>query len=179
MTRGGNNRARPYSGKYRGTVVNNVDPDGLGRLLVTVPDVLGDDPCIWAESASPLAGPEMGLYAVPPIGAGVWVELQQDDPDFAVWTGCWRGSSNDVPAPASSAPPALPPLVLQTQAQNRLIISSTPGECLIVETSQGELGPRIVVTASGITLTSGKGASIELSGAGVKINGDGLTVDAL
>jgi uncharacterized protein involved in type VI secretion and phage assembly len=166
-------------GRYRGTVVNNVDPDGLGRLLVTVPDVLGDDPCIWAESASPLAGPKMGMYAVPTSGAGVWVEFEQGDPDHAIWTGCWRGSSSDVPERASSAPPALPPVVLQTQAQNRLVISSTPGECLTVETAKGELGPRIVVTATSITLSSGLGASIELSGAGVKINGNALTVDAV
>jgi hypothetical protein len=48
-----------------------------------------------------------------------------------------------------------------------------------VETAKGELGPRIVVTATSITLTSGLGASIELSGAGVKINGNALTVDAV
>jgi Type VI secretion system/phage-baseplate injector OB domain len=175
----GNGKAKAFSGKYRGTVVNNIDPDGQGRLLVAVPDILGNDPCIWAESASPVAGSEMGLYAIPPIGAGVWVELQQEDPDHAIWTGCWRGSSSDVPSKATAAPPALPPVILQTQAQNRLIISSTPGECLTVETGQGELGPRIVVTATGITLTSGKGASIELTGAGVKINGNALTVDAV
>jgi hypothetical protein len=174
QTRGGG-----LFGRYRGTVVNNVDPDGLGRLLVAVPDVLGDDPCIWAESASPLAGPKMGLYAVPTAGAGVWVEFEQGDPDHAIWTGCWRGSSSDVPSRASSAPPVLPPVVLETQAQNRLVISSAPGECLTVETAKGELGPRIVVTATSITLTSGLGASIELSGAGVKINGNALTVDAV
>jgi hypothetical protein len=177
MTRSGND-GRLY-GRYRGSVVNNVDPDGLGRLLVVVPDVLGDDPCIWAESASPLAGPQLGLYVVPTIGAGVWVEFENGDPDHAIWTGCWRGSSSDVPSRASGAPPALPPVVLQTKAQNRLVLSSAPGECLIVETGQAELGPRIVVTATSITLTSGQGASIELSGAGVKINGDALTVDAL
>jgi uncharacterized protein involved in type VI secretion and phage assembly len=170
---------KAMSGKYRGTVVTNIDPERLGRLLVKVPDLLGDDPCIWAESASPFAGDDMGLYAVPPVGAGVWVELQQDDPDHAVWTGCWRGSSGDVPSSASSAPPTFPPVVVQTQAKNRLVLSSTPGECLIVETSKGKQGPRIVVTATSITLTSGQGASIELSGTGVKINNDGLTVDAL
>ncbi len=60
----GNDGNRFY-GKYKGRIVNNVDPEQAGRLLVEVPDVLGNDPCIWAESASPLAGEGMGLYMVP------------------------------------------------------------------------------------------------------------------
>ena len=70
-----------FYGKYRGTVINNVDPMQLGRLLVTVPDVLGAGvPSSWAEPCVPLAGPTvppMGVYLVPPIGAGVWIEFER------------------------------------------------------------------------------------------------------
>ncbi len=45
---------KKFYGRYRGTVASNVDPKQLGRLLVVVPDVLGDESCIWAESATPL-----------------------------------------------------------------------------------------------------------------------------
>ena len=37
-----------YFGKYRGTVLNNIDPMQLGRLLVQVPDVLGVGTSSWA-----------------------------------------------------------------------------------------------------------------------------------
>ena len=30
-----------YYGKYRGTVLNNIDPMQIGRLMVQVPDVAG------------------------------------------------------------------------------------------------------------------------------------------
>ena len=72
-----------FVGKYRGTVTQNIDPMLRGRLLCMVPDVLGPVPSSWAEPCVPLAGPTgppMGVYLVPPIGAGVWVEFEQGDP---------------------------------------------------------------------------------------------------
>ena len=33
------NEAKKYYGKYRGTVVNNIDPLQIGRIQVQVPDV--------------------------------------------------------------------------------------------------------------------------------------------
>jgi hypothetical protein len=68
-----------FLGKYRGTVTNNVDPSQRGRLQVQVPDVLGLVTSGWAEPCVPLAGPPgspMGVYLVPPIGAGVWIEFE-------------------------------------------------------------------------------------------------------
>ena len=165
-----------FHGRYRGTVAINVDPNRMGRLMVRVPDVLGDDSCIWAEPASPLVGSGMGLSFVPPVNSGVWVEFQQGDPNYALWSGGWRGSSADLPAAANKAPPTNPPIVIQSQAQNQIVISSTPGEGITIETSAGPAGPRIEITPVGITLSSGKGASIELTGNAVRINGTSLTV---
>lgn len=93
MKRSGGNRQ--YYGKYRGTVLQNVDPEQRGRLMLSVPDVLGPIPSSWAEPCVPLAGPTgppMGVYLVPPIGAGVWVEFEHGDPDYPIWVGCRWGS---------------------------------------------------------------------------------------
>jgi uncharacterized protein involved in type VI secretion and phage assembly len=38
----------------------------------------------------------MGVYMVPPIGAGVWIEFENGDPDHPIWTGC-RVATGDVP----------------------------------------------------------------------------------
>jgi hypothetical protein len=165
-----------FYGRYAGTVAINIDPKRIGRLMVRVPDVLGDDSCIWAEPASPLVGTNMGLSFVPPVNSGVWVEFQQGDPNYAVWTGGWRGSDTDVPAAAGTAPPTNPPVVLQSQAQNVVVISSTPGEGVLIETSAGAAGPRIEITPAGIKLSTGKGATLELVGNAVRINGTSLTV---
>jgi hypothetical protein len=72
-----------YYGKYRGTVVQNVDPEFRARIQCVVPDVLGLVPSSWCEASAPLAGPTgppMGAYLVPPIGAGVWVSCSRPRP---------------------------------------------------------------------------------------------------
>ena len=71
-----------YFGKYRGTVINNVDPLQIGRLQVQVPDVSGLVPSTWAMPCLPVAGKQMGMYVIPQIGAGVWVEFEHGDPDY-------------------------------------------------------------------------------------------------
>ena len=94
---------KKYYGKYRGTVINNVDPMMLGRLLVEVPDVVGLVPSSWAVPCVPLAGPTgppMGVYMVPLIGAGVWIEFEQGNPDYPIWVGCRWGLPSDIPTAA-------------------------------------------------------------------------------
>jgi uncharacterized protein involved in type VI secretion and phage assembly len=168
---------RPYWGKYRGTVVNNIDPDMRGRLLCLVPDVLSLVPSSWAEPCTPLAGPTgppMGVYMVPPIGAGVWVEFEQGDPDRPIWVGGYY-SPADVPAMAHLVPPAVQGLTFQTQLQNGITISDTPGPTggILIKTTTGAM---ISVSDIGITISNGKGAIISMLGPTVDINAGALTV---
>jgi hypothetical protein len=92
---------RRYFGKYRGTVVNNLDPERRARLQAVVPDVFGPTPSPWAMPSVPFAAPGAGFVALPPAGAGVWIEFEQGDPDFPIWCGCWWGSSGELPATVS------------------------------------------------------------------------------
>jgi hypothetical protein len=167
---------KKFFGRYRGTVVSNVDPMQMGRLLVRVPDVLGNDPCIWAVSASPLAGQGMGLYMVPPPGSGVWIEFEQGDPNTAMWTGCWRGSATDIPPVAKAAPPVTPPIVLGTSGQNTLMISDVPGPTggIMIRCKTGAF---ISISDLGITISNGKGATLTMiSGPIVNVNNGALTI---
>ncbi len=171
------NQGQRFFGKYRGTVINNVDPNQLGRLLVEVPDVTGPAPATWAEACVPLAGPTgpaLGVHLVPPIGAGVWVEFEQGDPQFPIWTGCRWGSSGDIPSVAKGGLPTSPNIVLQTLAQHYICISDLPGAGGI--TLKTTSGAQVVVSDIGITIDNGKGAKIELTGPTVSINSGALQV---
>ena len=79
-----------FFGKYRGTVVNNEDPASRGRIKIRVPAVMGSAE-IWALPCLPLAGPGMGAYVIPEVGAGVWVEFEAGDPSYPIWSGGYWG----------------------------------------------------------------------------------------
>ena len=171
---------RAFYGKYRGTVINNVDPMLRGRLLLEVPDVTGLVPSSWAEPCVPLAGPSgppMGVYMVPPIGAGVWVEFERGDPSKPIWVGCRWGLPSDVPTLALAGLPASPNICMQTLGQNMLMLSDmppTPATGGIILKSL--TGATLVVNDAGIFIQNGKGASITLMGPMVDINLGALTI---
>jgi uncharacterized protein involved in type VI secretion and phage assembly len=163
---------------FRGTVINNIDPEFRGRLQLEIPDVLGAIPSSWAEPCLLLAGPTgppMGAYFVPPIGAGVWVEFEHGDPDFPVWTGCRWGGPSDVPPLAKAGLPVSPNIVLQTLGQNSLVISDLPGPTggIMIKSLTGA---SIIVNDTGIYIQNGKGASLVMVGPSVTINNGALVV---
>jgi uncharacterized protein involved in type VI secretion and phage assembly len=167
-----------YYGKYRGVVINNIDPMQLGRLMIEVPSVLGLLPSTWAEPCVPLAGPTgppMGVYLVPPIGAGVWVEFEQGDPSRPIWVGCRWGSAADIPTLARAGLPISPSIVMQTAGQNTLVISDLPGPTggIMLKSTTGAT---LIVNDTGIYIQNGKGASLIMTGPTVTINNGALVI---
>jgi uncharacterized protein involved in type VI secretion and phage assembly len=164
-----------FFGKYRATVLDNVDPLQIGRLMVQVPDVSNVIPSTWAMPCVPFAGIQSGFYAVPAIGSGVWVEFEHGDPDYPIWVGCFWGSAADLPALALAAPPGVQQVVIQTTEQNMLMISDVPGPSggILLKTSAGAL---ISITDTGITLSNGQGATLALTGPSVSVNEGALEV---
>jgi Type VI secretion system/phage-baseplate injector OB domain len=164
-----------YFGKYRGTVANNVDPMQMGRIQAIVPDVTGLVPTSWALPCVPMAGPQAGLFIVPTVGAAVWIEFEQGNPDYPIWTGGFWGSAAEVPALALAAPPGVQPIVLQTIGQTTLMISDMPGPTggILLKTATGAM---ISISTIGITITNGQGATIMLAGPSVTINEGALAV---
>src|SRR4029450_11270491 len=80
-----------FYGKHRGTVENNLDPVGQGRIQVRVPAILQDSSLSWAIPCGPYAGPGVGFFMTPPIGAQVWVEFEGGDPEYPIWSGGFWG----------------------------------------------------------------------------------------
>jgi uncharacterized protein involved in type VI secretion and phage assembly len=157
-----------YFGKYRGKVENNVDPSQLGRLQVSVPAVLGSGQNSWAMPCTPYAGSSVGWFALPPVNSDVWVEFEQGDPDYPIWSGCFWSSGN---APASPVRDEIK--MLKTDSAT-ITIDDTPGSGSIkIETTAGM---KIEMSSSGIEINNGQGASIKLQGPKVSVNDTALEV---
>jgi uncharacterized protein involved in type VI secretion and phage assembly len=168
-------QATSYYGKYRGVVASNIDPLGAGRLQVAVSDILGDDSCLWALPAVPVAGPDMGTYAVPPVNANVWVEFEGGDSDYPVWVGCWVDSPDDLPAQSRLTMPPVETMALATTGGTAVAVSDLPGPAGgLVLRSAG--GTSVIVNDTGIYLDNGRGASIVLASNTVDASQGALTV---
>ncbi|MER7049221.1 phage baseplate assembly protein V [Streptomyces jumonjinensis] len=166
-----NNR---FLGKFRGRVIDDKDPLGLGRIMAEVPDVLGREASTWALPCLPFTGRQSGQYVVPEIGAGVWIEFEQGDPSFPVWTGSWYGDVGELPPDARAEVPASHPVVIQTPGRHKLVLSDLPGGTGILLQAPG--GAYIRIDEQGVTISDGRGASVVLSGGEVDINNGRLIV---
>jgi len=164
---------RKFYGKHRGTVVNNVDPLKQGRIMALVPDV-SLTPTTWAMPCVPVSGLQMGALAVPLIGAGVWIEFENGDPDYPIWVGGWWGSAAEVPAMTQLVPPPVPGFVWQTPLLNGIVISDVPGTGGILLTTPSLA--TITINDTGIVIQNGKGASIAMVGPTVTINAGALVI---
>jgi hypothetical protein len=167
-----------YYGKYRATVLSNIDPQQIGRLLVAVPDVAGLLPSTWAMPCAPIAGIQNGFFALPLPGSGVWVEFERGDPDYPIWVGGFWGSAAEVPALVRAVPPSVPPIpsiTLQTPLQNGIQVNDFPAPTggIVLKSAQGAA---IIVNDTGIYIQNGKGASITLIANTVTINQGALVV---
>ena len=135
--------SKKFFGKYRGSVLGNIDPERLGRLQVNVASVMGATRAVWAMPSFPCAGRMMGVWALPEVGGGVWVEFEEGDLTKPVWTGFWFASTGDIPALALAGDPAYPSIVLQTARQN----------CIALSDASGPAGGIVIKTASGAVLS--------------------------
>lgn len=167
---------RQYLGKYRGVVLQNIDPQGIGRIQVQVIGVF-TLASSWAMPCFPVAGTQTGSVAVPPVGAGVWVEFERGDPDYPIWTGCYYSTRAEVPPLVQMVPPPVPSMTMQTPLANVIQVSDAPptpatGGVIL----RSATGASIVVNDSGVYISDGKGGQITLIGGVVTVNTGALVV---
>ena len=136
---------------------------------MNVPDVLGLLPSTWATPCLPFAGILMGQFVRPAIGAGVWVEFEQGDPQMPIWTGCfWGDPPQSVPVAAeeSFAEPGVPVVTIETPTGGLSICDVPLGPLGSVCLRSG--AAMVSLTQNLITITA---PSINLVAGTVTING--------
>jgi hypothetical protein len=164
-----------YYGKYRGLVTQPADPGMKGRITAMV--TIGGTPVpVVAEACVPFGGLGSGFYAVPPVGAGVWIEFEEGDLNKPIWTGSWWPEGELAATLGTVAPlPALP-VIIQSIGRNHLVIGSTPADGIRIETAAGPTGPSILISAAGIVISDGAGGMITVASGVVTVNQGALII---
>jgi len=159
-----------FYGKYRGIVTDNQDPLQIGRLQAFVPEVLQDVTSGWALPCAPYAGTTSGFYAVPPVGAGVWIEFEAGDTSRPIWSGAWW-ATGEVPMDEQSTPSQPTRKILRTEfglivalddAAQTITLSDALGVNLMtVKVAQGtiEIRSAVRIVLEAPLIQHGKGAS--------------------
>ncbi len=166
---------RRFYGKYRGVVVDNADPEKLGRLKVRVPSVLGQDVVTgWALPCVPYGGDvDQGFLFIPETEAGVWVEFEEGDLEFPIWVGTyWSKPGGESELPKPNAADGSEEGSVQDPV-TRKIIKTKKGHTIQMEDKDGEESVQIVEATNGNVVT--------MNGDGTKItdaNGNEITMDA-
>ena len=162
-----------FYGKYRGLVVDNADPEQLGRLKLRVPSVLGNDVVTgWAMPCVPYGGAaDQGFLFIPEKDAGVWVEFEEGDLEFPIWVGAfWSKPGGDSELPKSNEADGTEQGSVQ-DPPTRKIIKTKKGHTIQFEDKDGEEmitikeaknGNVITMDKDGVKITDTKGNFIEM-----------------
>ncbi len=185
-------------GKYRGFVVDNQDPDTLGRLTLRVPSVLADQVTDWALPCMPFGGlGQQGWFGVPEPEAQVWVEFEEGDINRPIWTGTFWQRGADLPEGAAKASPTT--RMMQTpgghiirfddeKGQERIVLRHPADADLVIDpdgsitlTDPSGNTMRVDASAERVTLEHGNGSRLTMSQSGTSIeesSGNRIDLDA-
>jgi hypothetical protein len=135
-----------FFGKYRGSVTDNDDPDGLGRIMATVPAVMGEVPVGWALPAFPFAGDGHGQVMLPEVGSAVWIEFEAGNLNYPIWSGGFFLQSQSPPDPKGVSVRVI------VSKNNHQVVLDDESDKVIVKHSGGAT---IEMSATEISLTIG------------------------
>lgn len=157
-----------FHGRYVGTVEDNEDSKGLCRLKVKVPEVLGEETTGWCLPSMPYAGAGVGLAAVPPIGALVFVEWPAGDPSrVPVWSGAAWADGTGVEGAGPDK------ILLLTGAGNKIEVRDADGDEAVVLTAAS--GAELTLDSAGVSVVFG-GQSMTITDSSISFNDGALEI---
>ncbi len=154
------------AGVVIGIVTNNQDPDGLGRVKLSFPWLDPEHESDWARLATPMAGPDRGVFFLPEVDDEVVVTFEHGDiRKPVVLGGLWNGQ--DKP-PLDNGDGANNLRAIHSRSGLRITFDDSEGsEKIVLSDAEGKNQVVIDSASDTITITSDK--DIVLSAANGKI----------
>jgi uncharacterized protein involved in type VI secretion and phage assembly len=164
-----------FFGVAIGIVTNNKDPDGLGRVKLTLPWISDDAESNWARIAAPMAGKGRGCYFLPEVDDEVLVGFEHGSLDSPyVLGGLWNGKDkppatnqdgkNDVREIRSRSGHVIRLTDKNGDEQIEIVDKSTKNS-IVISTK----GNTITISADADIAIQSKNGKLKLSGKGVEI----------
>ncbi len=169
-----------YHGKYPALVVDRVPATSgshhRGELKVRVPGILEEGPGGEERPLEAVARPCFvpGLFWVPEVGDGVWVEFAAGELDDPIWTGVWY-AEGVTPATVDGDRPTEDQKILRTPSGQLLQMEDSSGSERTVLADEAN-GNRVVLDANGILLEAGN-CTIELTSTTIRLSNGQHTLE--
>lgn len=177
------------------TVIDIKDPDGQGRVQVTLPwcpDSGGRRYEAWARMTTLFAGKDRGSWFLPDVGDELLVAFENGDPTRPyVLGGLWNGSDSPPAAMDGGGQnnkkmlksrngvtitlddqQGAETLILETPGGQKLILKDGPGAVTLEDSN----GNSVKLETSGITVTAS--AKVTINASQVAVSAGMVTVDA-
>jgi len=147
-------------------VVDNKDPDGLGRIKVKFP-WLESEETIWVRFLTPHAGADRGWFALPEIDDEVLVGYAFDNPHHPIALGALYNKNASPPSSTQSAENDVK--LFCTRGGNQIMINDKSGSEEITITTKDNSnsivlnmpGPKITIQSDGDILLKGNNIRLE------------------
>jgi uncharacterized protein involved in type VI secretion and phage assembly len=186
-------RARLY-GVYPAIVVDNRDPDGQGRVKVSLPWMPDDSGGykVWARVATLMAGKDRGTWFIPDVDDEVLIAFEMGDPRRpyiigAMWNGqdtppeSMDGAGNNFVKSITSRNGVT--ITLDDQdGQEKLILETPGGQKITLQDGPGRVeikdsnGNSVTLQSSGVSVVAAAKVSVQAST--VEVNAALVTVNA-
>lgn len=158
------NKPEKMSAPVTGTVVNNVDEEGLGRVQVTYPWLNGKVISSWAR----VVQPDTGTYFMPHIGDDVCVNFEKGDFDQPIVSGTFWNVNK---TPPETATPDNNKKVIKSRQGHTIVLDDTPGQGgILLQTSGSTGGAKIILTEAGDINIEASGNVVVKSGSDKNIS---------
>lgn len=125
-----------YPGVATAKVVDNKDPDGMGRVQLTYPWLGVENKTDWVRISTPMAGKERGLFILPEVGEEVLVSFDKGDLNHPYMLGALWGLD------------AKPPEKNEDGKNNLRLFKSRSGHTLIFDDDTENKKPKVELTTS-------------------------------
>jgi len=163
----------PITGLQPAVVVDNYDPDKMGRVKVKFPWLSADETS-WVRYVATHAGKDRGWFVLPEIGDEVMVGFEQGCPDLPVAFGSVY-NKDDAPHSSTNDPKNSIKMML-TRGGNKILLDDTDGkEKLTLVTKDGS---HLTIDPVKPTITLETKGDVAISGDKITIKGSSITLDA-